>query len=641
MPILSVDEFSGLDELYRKTLAALRPSMSTSQLVANIHGFDIASINEKARLIAQLLNSTLSVNEATYLVDRGGALTDAGGLVPEINLVVSHLDYRPHPPVILIAPRMVPRKLRRQEDDISYLSVRSLTRDASERLIQKLLRDLGCVVTDEEIEQLVRLSDGHPFNFYRMIDEIKDKGIQLFLASPTLFNDWKHRQSSEYLQKMSLNGHQVRVLALLLILPELDFASILGALEEDQEALSEALTQLLDLHILEANSDRFALSPALRIAVERDKRIRLTAGVRKSAIAYLARSLTVKIEEGTAPISLIDAAILASLEAGQVLSPFAAVFLLPSHHVWIAKRHYDQRQWADSIRAAQEALRGGQRMSLGGRVAAYRYLCLSASRIGEEQIFDDGVADLQRISDGDWAESNIAFLKGFNLRLKGNLPKAEEQFRKAYNLSPGNISAAREIAAICLTRGSLDQAERFAREAQSHARTNPYVLDILIGVMIRKHGKAAQRMSEIKDLFDALEKTDEESNKSFFVTRKAELEHLWGDNRRAMELIETAVKKTPRIFEPRRLYAAILLKDGNKTRALEQIEVMKDIVNARDPGERRSNYRLYLEMYSLYLEEVGNYAEAKNVYSDLSVFDEAEQRAASRRIELVQGFRSV
>lgn len=640
LPTVSVEEFSGLEELYRRVLTALRPTITISQLKTHILSFDVSPVTERPWLIAQLLNSLLLANEATYLVDGGGLLTDAGSLAPEINDVVSLLEARPHPPIVLIAPRMIPKRLRRQEDDMSYLAVRSLKRDASVRLISKLLRDRGLSVSDDGLDYLVRLSDGHPFNFYRMVEEVSDRGLEPFLANPSDFIDWKHRQSSEYLKKVHLGDEEILILALLKVLPELDFASIVGALPIDDMTASEALLKLGEFHIIETTSERFTLAPALRVAVERDKRIKLSPSVHKEAVRKLAQALAVRIEEGTAPISLVDTAVLSSLEAGENLSGFVAAFLLPSHYVWIAKRYYDQKHWEESIRSAKEALKGSQRLSLDGRVAAFRYLCLSAARIGDEDTFESGILELERVANSNWAGSNVAFLRGFNLRFKGNLPSAESMFRRSYDLSPGNLSAAREIAAICLARGRLDQAEQFAREAHSHARSNPYFLDILLAVLIRKHGREARHMSEINDMFSALEKVDRESNKSFYTTRRAEFEHLWGDGKNALKLIEEAVDRTPWIFEPRRLYAVILLKDSNKVKALQQIEIMREIVNARDPSERRSNYRLYLEVYSNYLLEIGRYADAKNIYNDLSVFDDEERLTAVRDIELVQGFKN-
>jgi hypothetical protein len=613
--------------------------MTVRELRVNIQGYEIASIEEKRRLTAQLLNSLLTAHEAAFLIDKGGVLTDSGSLEPEFDQVISLLEYRPHPPVIIVSPRMVPFKYRRQQDDLSYLSVRSLKRESTERLISRLLKDRSIRITSEQLSDLVKLSDGHPFNIYRMVDEVSERGLEPFLASPTDFIDWKHRQSSEYLQKIKLNKLEELILGLLNVVPELDFSAVVSALAINADVASDALFRLTDLHIVEPSDECFIISPALRVAVERDKRIGLPKELQTAAIRSLSESLSIRLEEGSAPISLVDAAVLSSLESGDTMSALAAAFLLPSHQVWLAKKHYDQRNWAESIRLAREALSGAGRLSRNGFVAACRYMCLAGARIGEPSTFNEGIKKLEAEADHSWAKSNIEFLKGFNSRLKGNLPDAETHFRNAYSLSPGSISAAREIAAICLTRDNLSEAESFAREAYSHASSNAYILDILISVLIRKHGRAARDSKEIQDIFGKLEVVDREAGRSFFATRRAELEHLWGDNKLALQMIEQAINKTPNFFEPRRLHAEILLKERNPSKALESIHIMRDIVQAHDPKERMTNYRMYLQTYAHYLTDTGEYNNAKKVFSDISVFTDAERVAAIREIEIVQAYR--
>jgi tetratricopeptide (TPR) repeat protein len=640
-PAINVDAFAGLEELYRKIVGALRPTISVGELKTRIQAFIVAGRGEKLRLISQLFNSLLPAREAAMLLDTGGVLTDNGEFVAEINEVIDNLEDKPHPAAIFVVLRMIPSRLRRPQNDVSYVAIKSLRRDESVRLISGLLKDRSVAFSDTALVELIKLGDGHPFNIYRMVDEVVERGVEPFLANPSAFIDWKHRQSSEYVAKINLTDVEVQILALLKQLPELDFDSIVSSLHIDAAQASEDLLRLTNLHVIESTSGVFTVSPALRVAIERDRRIRMTASVEREAIKSLAFSLTIRLEEGTAPISLIDSAVLAGLETGSLGGDFASVFLLPSHLVWLAKRNYDQRRWTESIRFAEEALKGSERLSSQGFVAACRFICLAAARIGDASTFEASIKKLQGTAKDDWAKSNVAFLNGFNARMKGNLPEAEVFFRESYRLSLGNLSAAREIAAICLARDNLDEAEHFAREAHSHAPTNPYLLDTLISVLVRKHGRSAKHSSEINLLFDTLEAVDKEGGRSFFTTRRAEFEHLWGDNRLALSLIDEAVAKTPTIFEPWRLQAEILLKDGNKLKAFNAIQKMEEMVNARDPNERRTNYRLYLKTLAHYYEEVGRYDEAKAIYDDVGVFTEAERQAAVKQIETVQGFRQI
>ena len=176
---------------------------------------------------------------------------------------------------------------------------------------------------------------------------------------------------------------------------------------------------------------------------------------------------------------------MSAIESGK--ETYAAVFLLPSHYVLLAKRQYDQKHYQESIRLAKEALKSNNRLSRTALVAACQFMCLSAARIGDLETFDVGIRQLVVSTAGDkWSRSTVAFLQGFNERMKGHQPAAETYFREAYDLSPGNYSTARELAAICLARGNLDEAEQFAREAYGISPRNAYVLDILIAVLTRR-----------------------------------------------------------------------------------------------------------------------------------------------------------
>jgi hypothetical protein len=598
-------------------------------------------MREKRRLTAELLNSLLSVNEAAVLLDEGGILTDAGSLTDEISKLIDLLDAKPHPPVIIVTPRMIPFKLRRTANDLSYLSLRALRPEATSRLISRLLKEKSVRIPDHVLSELVKLSDGHPFNIYRMVDEISERGLDAFLASPGDFIDWKHRQSSEYLSKLALSDVETKILAILKMIPELDFASIVSATELEPDAVSDALFALNNNHVLDSRGDHFLVSPALQVAVERDKRIRVSRREEVAAMKKVAGSLSIRLEEGSVLISLVDTAILSALEAGESIGGYAAAFLLPSHYVWMTKRHYDAREWDRSLQLAKEALKGRDRLSLEGAVAACRYLCLSGARIRDVSAFDEGIAALNRLQKNDWVRSNIEFLHGFDARLKGNLPLAEKHFRESYKLSPGNRSTARELAAVCLARGNLDDAEHFAREAHSQAKTNSFLIDILIAVLIRKHGRDARTIAEIDDMFRLLERVGEEGGRSFYTARRAEFEHLWGSNKEALKLIEITIEKTPTIFEPRRIHAEILLKDGNKAKALEAINVMKDMVNSRNAHDVKSNYRSYLETHAKYLTAVGKWADAKRVFDDQMVFTAEERDSAVRDIEIEESYKSM
>ncbi len=636
-PQITINHYDGPEELYRNVLTELRPTMTATDLRGRMAGFNLANPDQQLRMTAQLLNSLLPSNEAAILFDEGGILTGEGVFSPELAKVIEGLEAHPHPPVTFISGRMVPHRHRVTRPDVAFLAVTSLSWDATLRLTSALLKRKSVEVDTEILEQLAQLSEGHPYNVYRLVDEVIDKGVKPFLANPADFIDWKHRQSSEYLIKVNLDESDTLVLALLRNIPELDFDSICEALSVSAATIADGLQKLVLLHVLESDGDRFRIAPALRVAVERDARIKMPGKLQADAIASVARSLSIRLEEGTAPVSLVDSAVLATVESGGVLTDLAAAFLLPSHFVWLAKLRYDQHQWSESIRFGLEALKGESRLSTNGLVAACRFLCLAAARTGTDEVFDGAIAKLRSRADDDWARSNVSYLQGFRERMRGRLPAAQDLFQKAYDFHNGNISAMRELAAIALARGDLDKAEGLAREAHSYARTNAYLVDMLLTVLIRKRTPETAT-SEMEDLFGMLASVGEENGRSFYTTRRAEYELLWGDKKWAALRIDQAAEKTPTIFEVRRLQAEIYLKIGNRNRVEQALQAMTRMMEDREVYDRRSNYRLYLETKASYLVETGQYSEAKALFNDTAYFTSDERDRAVKDIEVTQSF---
>jgi hypothetical protein len=355
-PTLKIDEFSGLDELYRKVIAVLRPSLSAKELLSRATAFGIADQKEKQRQISELINSALIAREAILLIDNGGLLADSGAFQPEIGPIIDLLQDRPHPPVAMVAPRMVPVRLRRSANDVAYAALRALDREDSDRLAKRLFKDTAPPITSAQLSEVVTLADGHPYNFYRIVEEVEQRGIEPILANTEDFQNWKHRQSSEYLDRTPLTDEDVLLLGLLKLLPSLDFQAMVDALPLDAAVASEALLKLSNLHVVEHAGDLFTISRPLRIAVERDKRIDMPASVRTRALKVLARTLAIRLDEGSARLDLVDSAVLSSIESGLPAGTLAAGLLLPSHYVWLAQKNYDQKRYPESIRLSEGGL---------------------------------------------------------------------------------------------------------------------------------------------------------------------------------------------------------------------------------------------------------------------------------------------
>jgi Tfp pilus assembly protein PilF len=404
--------------------------------------------------------------------------------------------------------------------------------------------------------------------------------------------------------------------------------------------VGKALARLIDFHVIEAHGEGYWLSPPLRPAVEREKTFALSAERKKAVLQVIGDAMRTHIDTDKISVSMIDAGILAALQGGTEIPDLFAAFLLPSHQIWLAKRQYDARRWAESAKFAKAALGSVNSLSPAGKVEACRLLCLSAARLNRQEDFNNGIASLRAMAGDTWARSNVHFLLGFNARLDGNLPQAERHFREAIQGSAPNISAVRELAAICLVRGELDAAETFARRAMEGASDNPFILDILLGILIScSEDKLRRRKDEISYLFAKLEEVGDEDGRSFYTTRRAEYEFKHGDATKACQLIDAAAVRTPGIFGIHALRAKIYLDRNNKSVVNDEIEKMRTVVYRDNAGERRTNMRSFLEIESEYLAACGNFQAAKEIYSNRTVFTEEEARNQTKIIDFEQSMR--
>ena len=339
---------------------------------------------------------------------------------------------------------------------------------------------------------------------------------------------------------------------------------------------------------------------------------------------------------------MVDAGVIATLQEGNELPSLFSTFLMPSHLVWLAQRRYIKNN-ADPevILLARRAIDGRDRLSPAGKVEACRLLCLSAARLARDNDFQYAIGLLR--SGGalaPWQRSNLNFLLGFNARMHGNLPEAERYFRLAYDDSPRNFQAARELAAICLARGNSADAEKFAREAYRVAEDSAYILDIMLSVLIRSdRARVKAADAEIQMLFHQLRETAAEDGRSFYTTRRAEYELRWGSIDVACTLIDEAVNQSPWIFNVHELRAEIYLEKRNYSVAYKEIQLLRGIVHREGSGERFTNLRAYLTLMASYEAATGNYDTAKEIYRTRNVFTAPEAQDAIKKIEIEQIYR--
>ncbi|MGB9366274.1 MAG: TIR domain-containing protein [Xanthobacteraceae bacterium] len=637
-PEIHVEPLDGYNELFRKVYQVISPISTLSAFRTRIAAFAIDNDSGKASQIAQLIDSLIDAREALIILDHRGMLDDEGKLQEPLRRILSKVRRHQRPSIIFVAERMIRPALRNGLESAIFCPLPSLSRDEVRQLAALLLRQFQISYSNDDLEKIVEIADGHPYNVIFIVQAARQYTLPVFLADPSDFVQWKRRRASDFIQKITFSIEERVILCALRDFSALDFDTISLVVGENIDNVGRALARLIEMHIIETKADTYLVSPPIRVAVERDSRFSLPHSDYRKILEAVSSALKVHDESSTISLSLVNAGILAQLQQDGEVSELFSAFLLPSHHVWLARRRYDDGQHKDCVRFALMAIEGLDRLSPAGKIEACRLLCLAATRLGQEESFQKGIAILRSGSRDAFANSNINFLLGFNARLKGHLPEAEDCFRASYDDSPGNFSAARELASICMVRGDVESAEAFARQAFQVAQDNPYILDILLSILIKGGKKSSEQ--EISLLFEKLKHVGEEEGHSFYTTRRAEYEAKKGNWSEASKLIDGAAQKTPNIVSVRVLRAEIYLEQGNKTIAWDEIKRMQSLVYREGSTERRSNLRLLLQFEATYYVSTGKFAEAKDIYKQKGVFTETESQNAIRAIEIEQAFRN-
>lgn len=189
--------------------------------------------------------------------------------------------------------------------------------------------------TTEELNRLVQLCDGHPFNATFLFEEIKEYGLSVVLGDPSDIIQWKRRRANEFLQDLTFSEEERKIVGTLRDFTALDFATLSKALGTKIEEISKAITRLMDYHIVETLGDTFLIAPPMRDAVDRDSRFTLPSDQHRRVLSAISDQLIATNDDTNVSISMVEAGVLATLQEGKVLPTLFSAFLLPSHLVWL------------------------------------------------------------------------------------------------------------------------------------------------------------------------------------------------------------------------------------------------------------------------------------------------------------------
>jgi hypothetical protein len=98
-----------------------------------------------------------------------------------------------------------------------------MTDAQSRQLAAFLLADAVITYSNDDLEQIVALSDGHPFNVKFLVEMAIEYTLPVALADTTELTHWKSKRGSEFLRKVQFIDEKKAILGALRDFKALDF----------------------------------------------------------------------------------------------------------------------------------------------------------------------------------------------------------------------------------------------------------------------------------------------------------------------------------------------------------------------------------------------------------------------------------
>lgn len=573
----AISRNSGIDDLFRAVVRA-RGRTTVAEAARELVDFGSADYSGQVAILQSEVEHVLNENETLLLTDYGGLMDDEGMYHEYLIDVFEkfHSFYRPC--AIFIQRRMPPYSKRKLLPSFHFQRVPPLDERETIELIGARLQAQKLSFTLEQVEKISESVMRHPINVEYAIDLIDDLDgdIDLFLKDTSDLAVWRYRRALDFVNRIEFSPLQIKICGLLILFNFLPTDIISGLCDDAPEEVAVAIRGLIDRHILEYNDGNYILSAPIVDAVKRSGRFDIKKEDERRYATELLNYIETYKDNDEISRSLLEPAVIASLRVGGAAQSQWRQFVLPSHYLVLAREAYDRRDLATTIDLCRLSLQQSAQMSNEALVECYRMLGLSAVRLGDDLVLKEARDNLAKVR-SRYSRQVSLFLKGFSFRYKGLLPQAESAYLQCYDKNERNFSVCRELAQVYLALGRPSEAEGYARTAFEAAPNNPFILDVLVGVIL---GRAKlERLSkdevesdrELSLLLEELKKYGNSESQAFYAHRMAEYHVIIGDSSAARRFASDAIKRSPWSIAPYLTRANILLMKGNEAGARRDI----------------------------------------------------------------------
>lgn len=404
--------------------------------------------------------------------------------------------------------------------------VKALQNEDVERLLVKVLSDRNVKFEPRQLKSLTEHVRGYPPAAYYAADLAERGGLDLLLSEPRSMINFRSRILSSALNGLDKTSDNAIVLETLAFYSPLPLAVIGESTGLKAAPLADALKHLLDLSILETDSEGFFLvsEPLLESAQNIFNRWNAPHARIANALDVFIKEFGVERGGLTLVRSLFRAARLAKLDINESEISFAADL------VKLTEDLYHQREYERSVEIGEHAL-DLRPENFDARSFVIRALA-QLGKVAEAKEKLQKVRELGALRD-------YYFLAGFIDRLDGKLDHAIQNYEDSLKRGRRGVAVHRDLASCYFHLGNLEKAKTHLTLAQNSSdRTNRYVVDLLVTIAVASGDEVGAR--------DALAGLREVDKPEFFLHRSSAVEFRFGNKEKARDLAEQAVEITSR-----------------------------------------------------------------------------------------------
>ena len=541
---ITLQRFEGANEFYRRVYDLVKAS-SWEEKLSDFETFANAPEAQQVEKLSDLFAEIIELEELVLVDDQGGVYQDGGSYQFFFKGLLEQLRGAGRPVVAFSQTRMMPPHLRETNQHSFHTYIPALDDEAVLELTSFSLQDARIDYSERQMTDLVGMLDGHPLNVRLAVSSVKAYGLSAFLDDPSLLVEWKRNRAEDFVNSIEFSDIEVDILRILHEYRFVTYEVLKGGVGDAHPSLGAALRKLEEFCCIERRGSLYLIAPSVQHAIGFDKRFQRTDRFRKSLALQIMKMVDDYTTDESIPVALLESAATASIISDKD-HPQVSMFILPSYYVALAGDAYHDDRRKECLELAKKAHEFRSRLSVDGCIEALRLWGLSAIRLDKADELDSAIRLLDQYRSHKIARRNIAFLKGFQLRLKKRYDEAEAEFLKAFRLSPKNASINRELANLYRHQKDYDSAETYARPAYVALPTNAFIIDVLLESLL---GKASLGLpvdqSEIDKLFGELGRYGDVPGSSFFQVRMAQDLFRNRQNRAALTAANAAIDRTP------------------------------------------------------------------------------------------------